>query len=299
MTAVILVSVIRAARPNFLTLTLVCVLIGIGAAHQAGVAVSVSDALLVLVGALCAHISVNLLNEYEDFRSGLDLLTVRTSFSGGSGSLPAYPEAMAATRTAGLLTMIASAAIGLYFIHERGWALLPLGVAGLLLVLSYTAVITKRPLLCLLAPGVGFGPLMIAGTAFALTGRYSTMSLIASLPALFLVSELLLINQFPDIEADRQVGRRHLPIVLGRSRSAILYSALVLAAFASIALSVLSHALPTMTLLGLLPLPLGLALVRKVLAHAEDLPRLIPVLGLNVAMIHVVLLLVAIGLLLG
>jgi 1,4-dihydroxy-2-naphthoate polyprenyltransferase len=295
----IVAPVMRAARPNFLTLTPVCVLIGIGAAIQTHTHVSVAECLLVLFGALLAHISVNLLNEYDDFRSGLDSLTIRTPFSGGSGSLPAHPEAAAATRAAGLLCLCAAAAVGVYFVYGKGLALLPLGLAGLVLVVAYTPLVTRRPLLCLLAPGIGFGPFMVLGTAFVLGGRYSGIALVASLSPLCLASELLLINQFPDIDADRAVGRRHLPIVLGRRRCAVLVGALIVAAFGTVAIGVVGGILPPLALLTLLVLPVGLFLARQVYVHADDLPRLIPYLGINVAMIHVTLLLLALGLLFG
>ena len=160
-------------------------------------------------------------------------------------------------------------------------------------------MVTRRPLLCLLAPGIGFGPLMVLGTAFVLGGRYSWMALAASMPPLFLVSELLLINQFPDVDADRQVGRRHLPIVMGRRRSAALFGVLIVAAFSAVAIGAAAAVLPALTLIGLVPLPVGLFLARKAYIHADDVPRLVPYMGINVAMIHVTLLLVAIGLLFG
>ncbi len=47
-----------------------------------------SWALLALLGLLLAHVSVNVLNDYFDYRSGVDLKTQRTPFSGGSGILP-------------------------------------------------------------------------------------------------------------------------------------------------------------------------------------------------------------------
>lgn len=291
--------ILRAARPNFLTLTPLSVLIGIGAALHVGVEISAMDCVLVMVGALLAHASVNLLNEYHDFVSGLDAITQRTPFSGGSGSLPSHPEAAAATRLFGLLCLAMTGVIGLYFVYERGLALLPLGFTGLLLVVAYTPLVTRSPLLCLLAPGLGFGPLMVVGSAFALSGHYSWIAVAASLPPLFLVSGLLLLNQFPDVEADRQVGRRHLPIVLGRRRSAVLFAALVVAAFAAVLVSVLAGILPTLALLGLLPLPMALSLLRRVRRHADDIPALVPDLGLNVAMIHAVLLLLAVSLLFG
>jgi 1,4-dihydroxy-2-naphthoate polyprenyltransferase len=139
----------------------------------------------------------------------------------------------------------------------------------------------------------------VLGTAFVLTGRYPLPALLASLPPMFLASELLLVNQFPDVEADRQVGRRHLPIVLGRRRSALVFAALIVATFAVFPLGVLAQILPVQALLGLLPAPLGLVVARKVYVHADDLPGLTRWLGVNVAMIHATLLLFAIGLLLG
>ncbi len=291
--------VLRAARPNFLGVTLVCVLLGVGAAARSGPPVRLGDSLLAALAALLGHVSVNLLNEYHDFRSGLDRLTVRTPFSGGSGSLPAHPEAAQAVGIAGVLALAATVAIGLHFIQSRGWALLPLGLIGTVLVVTYTPLITRQPLLCLLAPGIAFGPVMVVGSSLALGGHFSRVAAFASLPPLFLVSELLLLNQFPDVEADRQVGRRHLPIVLGRRRSAVLFGALLAMAYAAIAIGVGAGAEPRLCLLGLLTVPAGAHLAMRVRRHADDPERLIPCMGLNVALIHVTLLLLAIGLLAG
>lgn len=299
MSRAILGPVLRAARPNFLTLTPLCVFLGIAAAVKSGEAVGIGAALLVLFAALLAHLSVNLLNEYHDFRSGLDNLTVRTPFSGGSGSLPAHPEAASAVWISGAITLLATVIIGLYFVSVRGLALLPLGFLGVLIVVAYTPLLTHRPWLCLLAPGLGLGPIMVAGSAFVLVGHYTWIAAVASLPPLFLASELLLINQFPDIDADVQVGRRHLPIVMGRRRSAWLFAGLVAAAYVAIALGVLAGILPRLALLGLLTLPAGILLIVRVPRYCEDTQRLLPLLGINVVVIHATLLLLAIGILLG
>ena len=298
-TMAILGSVLRAARPNFLTLTPVCVFLGIASAVHSEANVPVGAALLVLAAALLAHVSVNMLNEYHDFRSGLDAMTVRTPFSGGSGTLPRHPEAAGAVRASGTVALIAVMVIGLYFVTLRGWALLPLGFLGVLLVAAYTPLITHRPWLCLLAPGLGFGPVMVAGSAYVLTGHYTWTAAVASIPPFLLVSELLLINQFPDIDADARVGRRHLPIVIGRRRSALLFSVMVGASFLAIAVGVVAGTLPRLALLGLLALPLGAVLMVRVPALASDTQRLVPYLGINVAMIHLALILLATGILLG
>lgn len=288
-----------AARPNFMVLTPICVLLGVAAAiHDSG-HIATGDALLALLGGVLAHAAVNLLNEYDDFRSGLDAITVRTPFSGGSGTLPAHPEAAQATLIAGVASVAGTALIGLYFAATRGAAIIPLGLLGLAIIVAYTPWITRHPFVCLLAPGLGFGPLMVTGTAFALTGHYTASAAWASLVPLFLVSELLLINQFPDIEADRSVGRHHLPIMIGRVRSSHIYVGFLLAAFASAVLGVALQLLPAWSLLGLLTLPLALYLARGVLRNAGDDRALVPFLGINVAVILGTTALYAVGILIG
>ena len=129
--------------------------------------------MLTLVGALLAHISVNVLNDYFDYRSGIDLATKRTPFSGGSGILPAGLLTPQGALLLGLGSLVGVGAIGIYFTIDRGWEILPLGIVGMLVVYLYTTYITKSPLLCAIAPGLGFGPLMVVGTYFAQTGDYS------------------------------------------------------------------------------------------------------------------------------
>ncbi|MDQ4422556.1 MAG: hypothetical protein QF808_01485, partial [Thalassolituus sp.] len=74
-------TTLKTTRPPFLILTPVCLLMGFAAS---GYSPQLNpDLIWVVLGALLAHISVNMLNEYQDFKSGLDLVTDRTPFSGG------------------------------------------------------------------------------------------------------------------------------------------------------------------------------------------------------------------------
>lgn len=288
-------SVVRSVRPNFLVLSPLCVFLGAAVAYRLSGHLPWLDLVLVLVGALTAHASVNLLNEYQDFTSGLDAITVKTPFSGGSGALPAHPEAAALTFAAALLSLAATAVIGIYFLYMHGWALLPLGILGIVIIGLYTSWITHHPLLCLLAPGLGFGPLMVMGTSFVLMDRYSWAVFLVSLTPLFLVSDLLLINQFPDVEADRKAGRRHYPITLGRRRSALIYARFLLLAFVPILLGAVTGLFPYPTLLGLIPLLAALPLAYQVTHHAEQPARLTRYLGINVIVVLATILLFAIG----
>ena len=286
-------------RLPFLILTPACVLLGIGAAFYQSGRVDLLQAVIVLIGALAAHISVNALNEYFDFRSGLDLRTQRTPFSGGSGTLAAQPAMAPKALATGLVAMAVTAGVGLYFVFVRGAGLLPLGLAGLLIIAIYTVWLTRYPLLCLIAPGLGFGTFMVMGTSFALTGQYSWTAFVASLVPFFLVNNLLLLNQFPDVEADRSIGRKHFPVVIGRRASSWIYIAFLILTYTSIAGGVLVNLLPAWALLGLLTLPLAVGAGRGAHRRAEDISNLVPFMVQNVLLNIVTPVLMAIGLFLG
>ncbi len=83
-------------------------------------------ALLAFVGLLLCHISVNVLNDYFDYRSGVDLETKRTPFSGGSGILPAGLLRPTQVLWFGLASLLLAIPKGVYFVIVRGWLLLPL-----------------------------------------------------------------------------------------------------------------------------------------------------------------------------
>ena len=286
-------------RLPFLILTPACVLLGFGTAAWSADQVSILYIILVLIGAICAHISVNTLNEYFDYKSGLDAKTERTSFSGGSGTLPEKPELARQTLGIAIVSFAITAFIGVYFLYVMGFSLLPLGVLGLLVVVAYTPWITRSPFLCLIAPGLGFGPLMVIGTDFVLTGRYSWTALIASLVPFFLVNNLLLLNQFPDVEADRSVGRRHFPVIIGRRTSSLIYGSFLVLAFITLALGVNFGYLPRTSLIGLIVLFVAVPTFVGVYRYAEEVKKLIPYMGLNVAINIVTPILVALGLFVG
>lgn len=273
------------ARAPFLLLALVAWAIGAAAACWLPGAVHAGHALLALLAAVLAHTAVNSLNEYHDFRSGLDLHTTRTPFSGGSGVLPRRPQWAPLALGLGLVTLLASCVIGLYLLHAGGPAALVLGLVGVVLVATYTPWLNRNPWLCLLAPGIGFGPVIVAGTGVVLTGEPDPRLLVASLPMLFLASNLLLLNQLPDREADAGAGRRHLPIVIGPRGSLYVFGGFLLAAYASLGLGWAFGLLPPGALAGLATLPLGIVVWRGAWRHHADVARLTPVLGQNVLLV--------------
>lgn len=275
-------AILGPMRLPFLILTPACVMLGAASAGWSGNTINVLYLLLALLGAVSAHISVNALNEYDDFKSGLDLMTERTPFSGGSGTLPKLPDKAHVALATGLITLAIIALVGVYFLYVWGPWLLPLGLVGLLTIVSYTRFLTRSPILCLIAPGLGFGPLMVMGTNFALTGSYSWTSFVASMVPFFLVSDLLLLNQFPDLEADRSIGRRHLIIAAGRNAGVNVYGLFLAGAYVSIVLGYLLGVLPFQGLLGLASVVIAVPTLGGVRKYADDIPKLIPYMGKNV-----------------
>jgi len=269
-------------RAPFLFLVVALALLGTSIAWFEG-AFHLGHALLAFFGLLLAHISVNVLNEYFDYRSGVDLRTQRTPFSGGSGALPSGLITPRQALWLGLGTLIVAALIGVYFIITMGLLLLPLLLVALACIVLYTPLILKMgwPEW---APGIGLGSLPILGAYFVQTGEYTLPAVIASIPSGILVHNLLLINEFPDVEADVTAKRRTLPIVIGKKKASIVYSVLTVMLYLWIIGGVIFGYMPPFSLLGLLTIPWAVKAIRGSLQH-EDMNKLVPALANNVLVV--------------
>jgi 1,4-dihydroxy-2-naphthoate octaprenyltransferase len=282
-------------RPHFLLLTPASVMVGASTAYWQAGELDLLPLFLAFLGGLLAHISVNVLNDVGDFLSGIDLHTDPTPFSGGSGFLVRGEIPLGGAKRLGLLALAGTIPIGAYFLFREGWALLPVGILGVILVLTYTPWITRHPWICLVAPGLGFGPVMVLGVVFCLTGVYGKVALVASLVPGFLVSDLLLLNQFPDLEPDARGGRDHLPVRWGLRGASRFYAALLIAPFAWVFLAVGLSLLPAGALLAALTLPLAGKTALGVLHHYNERGKLIPLMGQNVAVTLLTPVLLSIG----
>jgi len=276
-------AVAQSMRIPFLILTPACVFLGASTVVADQANINLSLLALAMLGAMLAHISVNMLNEYFDFKSGLDLATVRTPFSGGSGALPQNPEMDKVVLSVGSAALLVTLMIGGFFIWQYGAAIMPIGIAGLVLIVSYTGWINKHPFLCLVAPGIGFGFLMVAGTQFVLQGEYTPLSWLVALVPFFLVNNLLLLNQYPDIEADANAGRNHFPIAYGINRSNMIYGLFASAIPLIIITCVLNDLLPVVSLIALLPMPLAYFSLYGAKKYGETIGSYPQYLGSNVA----------------
>ena len=273
-------AIARVARVPFLLLPVTLVIAGTGAAAYAG-QVNWAHAGLALLGMLGVHVAVNALNEASDFKTGIDLKTQRTPFSGGSGTLPAgtlgYKQAVATGLVGGAIGI----AVGVYFLTIFGWKLVPILAVGALAVFAYTDFLARIYVGEFFA-GLGLGALPVIGTTLVQTGNYEPVAIAAAVPAFLMTFNLLLLNEFPDEAADREGGRKNLVILLGRRHAAWVYAFFALAVTAALLVGNGSGVLPALALLAivpsliLLPKPVGWAL------RAPDQPVPIPALGANV-----------------
>jgi len=269
-------------RPQFLLLPVVLVFLASAMALHAG-PIDFLDSILACAGLLLLHASVNVLNDYHDFQTGIDCRTRRTPFSGGSGLLPAGRMRAGQALFVGLVSFGLAVPIGVYFLVTKGVSLLPLFLVGAFFVMGYTPLLTRLGMGAgEIAAGLGLGTLPVAGTYFILAGSLPAEALYASVPSGFLVLNLLLLNEFPDVEADRFGGRRTLPILLGIRKAAWIYSAVAMAVYAWIAAGAWLGLMPAWTLLGCLTFPAAVRAVRGAFAFVEQPERLLPALGANV-----------------
>lgn len=279
-------------RPHFLLLSVVLSLLGTSIAWYDG-AFHLGHALLAFFGLLLTHISVNVLNDYFDYKSGVDLATKRTPFSGGSGILPATLLTPRQVFWLGLGSFLLAIPIGIYFLVVKGWLLFPLLLVAAICVLFYTPLILKLKW-PEWAPGIGLGVLPVLGAYFVQTATYTLPAVVASIPSGILVHNLLLLNEFPDTEADSKVGRQTLPIALGKTKTSLIYSVLTIGVYLWIIGGVVTKQMPIFSLIALLTFPLAIKAMRGALKY-DDASKLIPAMASNVLVVLLTQLLLGIG----
>jgi 1,4-dihydroxy-2-naphthoate octaprenyltransferase len=268
------------ARAPFLLLSVTLVGVGAAAAAHAG-ACAWRPTLLALVGLVLLHAAVNALNEASDMTTGIDLRTTRTPFSGGSGTLPAGRLSVRATRAFAYTCAVAGGLIGGWFALRLGPLFALLMAVGAAAVLFYSDVFARVGIGELVA-GLGLGALPVWGAAWVQGPPPGPAALWAGVPAFFMTFDLLLLNEFPDEEADRAGGRKNLVLMLGRKGAVLVYAGAAALAPLAIVLAVALKAFPLVALAAVVPS----LLLAKPLAWAfgdtrEPVP--IPAMGANVA----------------
>ena len=267
-------------RPQFLLLSVVLVLLGTAISFHQGHFDWLRFA-LTTVGMVLAHASANILNDYFDYNSGIDLATTRTPFSGGSGILPQGLLEPKGVYKFGLGCLLTALLIGIYLTAVSGWQILPLIIVGGVVIYFYTSYLTKW-LAGEIWAGLGLGTLPVLGTYFVQTGSYSSEAFVVSLAPGLLTANLLLLNEFPDVAADREAGRYHIVVALGKTGAGWVYAGLMAMTYLCIVVGVACRIMPPLTLIALLTIPVALKAISTTFKHHDDLEKMIPALGANV-----------------
>ena len=290
-------GIITIIRIPFLMLSLILGILGAAVAwyemRQFGSMFNIGYAFLATVGLLIAHAAVNIFNDYFDAKSGLDYIITRTPFSGGSGATPDGLLTIKEDLWLGIICFVLLIPIGLFFLLKTGWMLLPLLVLAALLIVFYTPLILKMGYPEWSA-GLGLGILPVLGAYFVHSGQYSATAFIASMPSYFLVHNLLLLNEFPDAEADVRVNRRTLPIFIGKKGAACLFSVFTIFVYLWIILAVVGQYMPWTTLISLISLPLAIQVIKGSF-HYDERKKFLTVMKKNVQLMLLTQALLAAG----
>ena len=240
--------------------------------------------LAALAGAVLLHSGTNIVNEIYDVRQGIDTITSpRASHAIVKGRLTERAAFVAAAVAFGLAVVV-----GLYLVALRGPAIVVLGLLGLIGGYGYTAPPLQYKYRALGVPLVFLlmGPLMVAGTYFAVTGTWTVQAFVLSVPVGLLVAAILHGNEWRDIGEDTRAGIVTLSSRIGRDWAHYGYVALVLGAYITLGLAVAFELLPPATLVAILSLPFLAQVVRSAELGASGQARAIAMIDLQTARLH-------------
>jgi 1,4-dihydroxy-2-naphthoate polyprenyltransferase len=290
-------------RANFLLLAVFLVAIGLTYAAKYGDGgLNIWHAILVMIGTISAHISVNLFNEYSDYKTKIDFNTQQTPFSGGSKMLITGKTKPRSVYLASVGSLVLSAGIGIYFSIVSHWSIALISVIGAFAIVYYTPLLAKM-LMGEFFAGLTLGSLVVLGTyivmnstpGMSLSILLPLEVLLISIPPGILTSLLLLLNEFPDSEADKAGGRYHLVIKFGKKKAAWVYAAGIAATFGLILILPLVGISSPWIYLALLPLPLAIKSSMTAIRQGNDMTKLMPAMGMNVMVVLATDLLIAVA----
>ncbi len=285
---------LKAMRVPFLQATFIPVVLGSVIAWQVG-RFNWGFFMLTLLGASLIQIATNMLNDYFDFKSGNDLqVKHQNPFAGGGRVLTAGLIKPSTHLLVSASCLVLGIIIGLYFVLAQGLTyLFWLGLVGVISSYFYVG-----PPFRLAYRGVGefvvglnFGPVMTLGAYYVQTGTFALEPLLASVPIGLLIAAVLWINEFPDMDADKAVGKRTMVLRLGYLRSVTVYEALLAASYLLVIAYVLLQAFVQqpvtsyVTLIVLVTLPVGMKAVRVLKANYKDPHAIIPA-NASTVMLH-------------
>ena len=251
-------------------------------------------AVLTFAGVLSLHASVDLLNDYWDYRRGIDKITKRTKYSGGTGVLPENLINPKMVYRIGIVFLAIGALLGIYFVAVRGITIAIILTFAILAIYFYSTKIVNL--------GLGEVFVMIKGTMIVLGSFYVQIGFIE--PAAIYVgvivgmlsASVLLVNSFPDYEADRRSGRRTLVILLGKQKAAKIIFLPIIAPYVFIIVGIFLGYTKPFSLICLVSLPYVYKIIKNIGKH-ENLDKFVPAMAATVMYARITGILLAMSLL--
>ena len=245
---------LRVIRVRFLLASVIAVLVGLALNWSQNGSIEFFDAFLTFAGVMALHASVDLLNDYWDFKRGIDTKTTRTKMSGGTGVLPEGLLKPSSVYRAGVFFLVLGALIGSYFVITYGILIAIILGFAILSIYFYSTKIVDSGL------GEFFvavkGSMIVIGTFYIQSGEVSIESILAGIVIGTLSSLVLFIASFPDHDADKSKGRKTLVITVGKEKARKLFWIFPLFAYGVIVIGVVLNYLPVFTLISLMSFPL-------------------------------------------
>lgn len=285
---------IGATRPRTLPAAVAPVLVGAALAwHDA--AFSPGAAALCLGFALLVQIGTNLANDYYDFIRGADT----AARVGPRRAVAAGLVAPATMKRAMIGVFLAAFAVGLGLVVWGGPWLIAIGVASILCGIAYTG--GPWPLAYI---GLGdvfvflfFGLVAVGGTYFVQAGKLTADAVLAGVPIGLLAANILVVNNYRDVETDAAANKRTLVVRFGRGAARVQFALSWLGALALPGVFLLRGYRPW-CLLPVLLLPVAWAHLRR-LRESKTPSELIALLGATGKVLALYAVLFGAGLALG
>ena len=264
----------RVIRVRFLLASVIAVSVGLSLNWWQNSSLDVFDAVLTFAGVMALHASVDLLNDFWDFKRGIDTKTTRTKMSGGTGVLPEGLLKPSSVYRAGIAFLIIGTIIGGYFVITDGITIAIILGFAILSIYFYSTKIVDSGL------GEFFvavkGSMIVIGTFFIQSGQISAESILAGIVVGSLSSLVLFIASFPDHDADKSKGRKTLVIVVGKQRGAKLFWIFPLISYLAIIIGVATNLFPVLSLISFFSFPLMIKSGLGLQKNYDSINNLVP-----------------------
>jgi len=246
---------LRVIRVRFLLASVIAVSAGLALSWWHGHEIDAFSAALTMAGVAALHASVDMLNDYSDYKRGIDTITKRTPMSGGTGVLPEGLLTPGQVHRAGIISLVLGSAVGAYFVVTTGPVIaMILGFAVVSIYFYSTRIVDSGLSEVFVAVK---GAMIVLGAYYIQAPEITPAAVLVGAAVGALSSAVLFVASFPDHDADKSRGRKTLVIILGKERASRILWVFPAVAYSSVITGVILQFLPVHALTMLLAAPLA------------------------------------------